>query len=231
MNANLYIQDIIYKLISEYPMYGYLYDDDGTIKIRYRMPYCEYDENGEEGPLLDAEGYEIIYSPQYDGDEDYQLLSPYMDVHCYKVFENTDYDKIKNMSCGEILDTYIKFDIKKLLTMLRRGFNYASQTPVPPYISDDELSGAIAITWKLIVMNTIANARNIKANRLPKMEQEALILSVIGKSFSGQGNDKSPIDALIKAINDEQNSNQNDVDTSNDDSITSFITTLSKLHL
>ena len=149
------IFNVVYKLLDEYHMYGHFYGDDGGLLSRYYFIYT--DEND---MCIDSEGRTIMFDPSEDGlfGTEYDK---YLDVHNCSVFVDWTREQILSLSVDEILDKYLKYYIPKLISMLRKGHNYANATPVENCYRDDYLCQQIAMAWKFLVAETI-NCRDVK---------------------------------------------------------------------
>lgn len=161
-----YTFDFIYKLLDKYYLYGFLYDEKGRIKMEYHHPYNEPLEDGSDGPLKDSDGCEmmgekfLIDEFTYP-DNKYLMLNPYLDVHCNVHFDKFDWKEIESLSNDKIKERFIGDDMKQLIAMLRRGYNYAMPDPVDKSLSDSYLEDMICFVWKMMVISTM-NIHDVK---------------------------------------------------------------------
>ncbi len=142
----------VYRLLDKYHLYGHLYNELGDVDMRYRLQY--YDDNGF---ICDCELRPLDFNPG-DEDEYCEEYCAILDVHRSTVFRNMfSFEELEALSCEVILEKYLSGYIDKLLAMLRRGRNYASDSPIPRYHSDDYLKMIVATVWKMFVIRTLDN--------------------------------------------------------------------------
>ena len=161
-----YVWSSVYQLLDNYYRYGFLYDKYGNLKSEFINVGCELQEDGSEGPLEDADGYEMaiekyLYEDYYDLPDKYHFLNPYLDVHSNVHFDNQDYTEIKYMHFSKIKNRYIKDSMPQLIAMLRRGHNYAMTLPVDSALSDEYLENTICFIWQMLVLDTL-NVHDVK---------------------------------------------------------------------
>ena len=161
-----YVWSSVWQLLDNYYRFGFLYDDCGNLKPEYINIGCEILEDNSEGPLEDADGYEMavekyIVEEYFEQPDKYRFLNPYLDVHSNIHFDDQDWADIKNMHFSKIKQKFIGDSMKKLVAMLRRGHNYAMTLPVESALSDEYLEDTICFVWQMLVLDTL-NVHDVK---------------------------------------------------------------------